>query len=76
MARKVPNHHSAYPDSHQEGRIRMDINLMMSIFLLRVSLSPGIKRSWIQTNEEERGNLKLSNFVPWVPLIRDAEVFT
>lgn len=33
----------------------MDINLMMSVFLFRVSLSPEIKRSWIQTNEEERG---------------------
>lgn len=33
----------------------MDIDLMMSIFLFRVSLSPEIKRSWIQTNEEERG---------------------
>ena len=59
----------------------MDINLMMSIFLFRVSLSPEIKKSWIPTNEEEggeggRGNLKLSNFVPWVSLIRDAEVFT
>ena len=32
----------------------MDINLMMSIFLFRVSFSPEIKRSWIQTNEEER----------------------
>ena len=67
----------------------MDINLTMSIFLFRVSLSlsPEIKRSWIQTNEEERGgrerggeggrgNLKLSNFVPCFSLIRDAEVFT
>lgn len=65
----------------------MDINLMMSVFLFRVSLSPEIKRSWIQTNEEERGgkrgggeggrgNLKLSNFVPCFSLIRDAEVFT
>lgn len=65
----------------------MDINLMMSLFLFRVSLSPEIKRSWIQTNEEEgggrerggeggRGNLKLSNFVPCFSLIRDAEVFT
>ena len=27
---------------------------MMSIFLFRVSLSPEIKRSWIQTNEEGR----------------------
>lgn len=65
----------------------MDIDLMMSIFLFRVSLSPEIKRSWIQTNEEERGgggeregggrgNLKLSNFVPCFSLIRDAEVFT
>lgn len=33
----------------------MDINLMMSLFLFRVSLSPEIKRSWIQTNEEEGG---------------------
>lgn len=55
---------------------------MMSIFLFRVSLSPEIKKSWIPTNEEEggreggRGNLKLSNFVPWVSLIQDAEVFT
>ena len=63
----------------------MDINLMISVFLFRVSLSPEIKRSWIQTNEEERGggereggrgNLKLSNFVPCFSLIRDAEVFT